>query len=329
MRLLVDQYRGGDDFSARALRAADEAAAVFARDLDHDGLVKVWRVRFGARMMVGSYEEAASAAAQIIEHAQAAGDARNERRGGYLYAQTALTGPTPVDEAIARCEAVVARSADDRRTEGLVLVVLGELQAMRGRFDLARDAYERGRVMLEELGRSLLSSSTSINGWRIEYIAGDLAAAERMLRLDHERLAEVGEQFLLSTVAARLATVLVADGRPDEAARFVATAEAASAEDDIEAQALWRGAKARQLAVTNGAEEGVALAAEAVALLRRTDSPVFLADALVDLGLVLRAAGRDTDARPAVREAIDLYAVKGCLSCLERARQVLGDAPGR
>ena len=328
MRLLVDQYRGGGDFSGRALRAADEAVAVFGRYGDQEGLVKVWRVRFGARMMVGSYEEAASAAAQIIEHAQAAGDARNERRGGYLYAQTALTGPTPVDEAIARCESVVARSADDRRTEGLVLVVLGELQAMRGRFDLARAAYERGRVMLEELGRSLLSSSTSVNGWRIEFLAGDLAAAERELLRDYERLTDMGEHFLLSTVAARLATVLVAAGRPDEATRFVATAEATSAPDDIEAQALWRGAKARQLAMTASGDEAVTLATEAVELLRRTDSPVFLADALVDLGEVLRAASRSPDARTPLREAMDLYAAKGSLACLERPRRVLGDATG-
>src|SRR6478735_2334469 len=257
MRLLVDQYRGGSDFSGRALRAADEAVAVFEREDDHEGLVKVWRVRFGARMMVGSYDEAANAAAQIIEHARAAGDARNERRGGYLYAQTALTGPTPVDEAIAGCESVASRSADDHRTEGLALVVLGELYAMRGEFDIAREAYERGRVMLEELGRSLLSSSTSINGWRIEFLAGDLEAAERELLRDYERLSEVGEQFLLSTVAARLATVLVAAGRPREATRFLATSKAMSAPDDIEAQALWRGAKARQLAVTNGVDVAV------------------------------------------------------------------------
>jgi hypothetical protein len=53
---------------------------------------------------------------------------------------------------------------------------------------------------------------------------------------------------------------------------------------------------------------------------------VFLADALVDLGEVLRAAGRTTDARTALREAMDLYAAKGSLACLERARDVLGDA---
>jgi tetratricopeptide (TPR) repeat protein len=231
-----------------------------------------------------------------------------------------------VDEAIARCESVVARSADDHRTEGLVLVVLGELRAMRGEFDLAREAYERGRAMLEELGRSLLSSSTSVNGWRIEFLAGDLGAAERELLRDFERLAELGEQFLLSTVAARLATVLVAAGRPDEATRYVATAEAMSGPEDVEAQALWRGAKARQLGVTNRVDEAITLATEAVELLRSTDSPVFLADALVDLGEVLRAAGRVTDAETPLREAMGLYAAKGSLACLDRPRLVLGEA---
>src|SRR3954471_8806611 len=327
MAILVDQYRGGGgEFSRRALRVAEDAIDVFEREDDHEGLVKVWRVRFGARMMIGNYDDAANAAAQIIEHAQAAGDARNERRGGHLYAQTALTGPTPVDEAIAGCESVVSRSEDDHRTEGLVLVVLGELHAMRGQFDLARECYERGRLMLEELGRSLLSSSTSINGWRIEFLAGDLGAAERELLRDFDRLAEVGEEFLLSTVAARLATVLVAAGRSDEAARFVATAEATSAPDDVEAQALWRGAKARHLAAANVDHEPVILASEAVALVRQTDSPVFLADALVDLAEVLRAAGRVNDAFPPLTEAIDLYATKGSVACRDRAQQILDDA---
>jgi tetratricopeptide (TPR) repeat protein len=202
---------------------------------------------------------------------------------------------------------------------------------MHGEFDLAREAYERGRAMLEELGRSLLSSSTSVNGWRIEFLAGDLAAAERELLRDFERLAELGEQFLLSTVAARLATVLVSAGRPNEATRFVATAEAMSGPEDVEAQALWRGAKARQLSVTNGVDEAITLATEAVELLRSTDSPVFLADALVDLGEVLRAGGRVTDAESPLREAMDLYAAKGSVACLERPRRVLGahteDAP--
>ncbi|MFL5647933.1 MAG: ATP-binding protein [Chloroflexota bacterium] len=327
MGILVDQYRGGGgDFSRRALRVAEEAFEVFEREDDQEGLVKVWRVRFGARMMIGSYVDAADAAAQIIVHAQAAGDARNERRGGHLYAQTALTGPTPVDEAIAGCEAVASRSEDDHRTEGLVLVVLGELHAMRGQFDLARECYERGRLMLEELGRSLLSSSTSINGWRIEFLAGDLAAAEAELLRDFDRLAEVGEEFLLSTVAARLATVLIAAGRPGEASRFVATAEATSAPDDIEAQALWRGAKARQLATANGGDEALTLAWEAVELLRQTDSPVFLADALVDLGEVLRASGRVDDAFAPLTEAIDLYVTKGSVASVDVAQRVLDGA---
>jgi tetratricopeptide (TPR) repeat protein len=121
--------------------------------------------------------------------------------------------------------------------------------------------------------------------------------------------------------------VLVAAGRPDEASRFVAAAEATSAPDDIEAQALWRGAKARQLATANAGDESVTLAWEAVELLRQTDSPVFLGDALVDLGEVLRAAGRVEEAFAPLSEAIDLYVTKGSVACAERAQRVLDDAP--
>ncbi|MFL5721414.1 MAG: hypothetical protein ACJ778_13165, partial [Chloroflexota bacterium] len=103
-------------------------------------------------------------------------------------------------------------------------------------------------------------------------------------------------------------------------------AEATSAPDDIEAQALWRGAKARQLATANGGDESVTLASEAVALLRETDSPVFLADALVDLAEVLGAAGRAEEAFTPLTEAIDLYVTQGSVACAERAQRVLDDA---
>ncbi len=52
-----------------------------------------------------------AAAEQAIEHARLAGDVRQEARAVTTYATAALHGPTPVDEAIRRCEEIVGAGA--------------------------------------------------------------------------------------------------------------------------------------------------------------------------------------------------------------------------
>ena len=117
--------------------------------------------------------------------------------------------------------------------------------------------------------------------------------------------------------------MLVPAGRPNEATRYVATAEAMSGPEDVEAQALWRGAKARQLGVTNRVDEAITLATEAVELLRSTEARCSWRTRSSDLGEVLRAAGRVTDAELPLREAMGLYAAKGSVGAAERPRRVL------
>lgn len=83
-------------------------------------------------------------------------------------------------------------------------------------------------------------------------LAGDLVAAERILRAGFQTLEEMGEQGYRSTIAGLLAQALFLQGRLEEAEGFSRVGELACDEADIEAQAMWMQSRARILASRGG-----------------------------------------------------------------------------
>jgi tetratricopeptide (TPR) repeat protein len=201
--------------------------------------------------------------------------------------------------------------------------VLGHLFALQGSFADARDQYERARAMLEDLGVKVLAASTSIDSGPIEMLAGDAEAAERELRRDMERLDAMGEKFLLSTVYAYLGQAVLAQGRLDEAEELSRTCEQVALVDDAEAQSIWRRVRAQAVASRGDDEKAVALAEDAVVIIRKTDSPLLKGDALMDLAEVFRLSGRPDDGVGPLREALELQESKGNSVGAERARLAL------
>jgi tetratricopeptide (TPR) repeat protein len=324
MKLLVERYGlEAEDWTGRVMEATSAAIPVFESSHDEAALTKAWRLRVVALSSAGMYGAAADAARQVMDHARRSGDTRQEARGSSSYALTSVFGPTPVPEAIERCRSILERLTDDRRTEGLVQCALAELYGMAGEFDLARETYKAARANLEQLGQSVLAASTSTNSWRVEFEAGDLAAAEAELRRDYEALTAMGERFLLPTVATRLAAVLAEVGRWEEAESLVAAAEELVAPDDVDALSSSRSVRARVLAHAGHEEEAAASARAAVALLRPTEGVLNLADALADAGSVLRIAGMYEEATKNLIEAAELYEAKGYLRAAARARAML------
>jgi Flp pilus assembly protein TadD len=86
---------------------------------------------------------------------------------------------------------------------------------------------------------------------------------------------------------------------------------------------LWRGVRARCLAVRGRPEEAEALAREGVTLAETTDLLNQRADALVDLGIVLGRLERSEDALAAFGDAVRLYDQKGNLVAAGRVRSDL------
>ena len=319
VRFVADPEGWGEVVPHEAARAI----SVFEQAGDQIGLAKAWRLLGSAHGTACRYGQAENAVQKAIDHAKLAGDRRQETRSLSAYALAATYGPKPVEDAIRRCEQVLAEAAGDQRTEALTLGALAELEAMRGDFDKGRELYRRERAIYEELGLKLNAASTSMDSSRVEMLAEDYVAAERELRRDYEVLSGIGEKYLLSTIAALLGHALYLQGRYDEAEEFLGISKDAAGEDDVETQSLWRRARAKILARHGHLDEAESLAREAESLIMKTDAPVLQGNTLMDLAEVLRLAGKQDDAVLALREALRRYEEKGDGVSAARARREL------
>ena len=147
VRLYVDLYAGQDAGWAEKTRAeVERAISIFEAADDQVGLATAWRVRCNADILALEFDAGLDAAERIITHANAAGDIRQQRRGAVAYSVCAVQGSTPVDQAIARCEDLIATVEGDRRTEAVVQGALAQLHAMNGDGCSGADRlYERAR----------------------------------------------------------------------------------------------------------------------------------------------------------------------------------------
>ena len=159
----------------------------------------------------------------------------------------------------------------------------------------------------------------------MDLLAGDPVAAERSLRGGYSALEEMGDRAELATTAAFLAQALLAQGRDEDAERFAELSADLAAADDLITQVLWRGVRARIVAGRGHTGEGERLAQEAVDLAARSDFVNDMGDALIDLAIVQRQAGRLGQAGATLAEGLRLYEEKGNVVAAGRARAQLAD----
>ena len=150
-----------------------------------------------------------------------------------------------------------------------------------------------------------------------EFAKGELKAMiERKRRNDFVRKREFD-------MGAILARAVRAQGRDDEALELTEAVEAAAADDDVDAQVLWRGIRAPILARAGQIAEAEALARAAHERARQTEMPELQGFALTELASALQLAGRIDEARAAMADAIVVYAKKGDVASEGRARRLL------
>jgi class 3 adenylate cyclase/tetratricopeptide (TPR) repeat protein len=235
-------------------------------------------------------------------------------------------GPTPVPEALERCEQLL-EEATDRPGRAHVLASLAGLHAYDGRGDEAVRLLDEADNVYRDLqdDDSLANRSGRIRG-RVHEVAEDHEAAQAAFRACCETLVRFDDSAALASVAAELGSSLSAQGRIDEAREWSALAERRAPAGDVTAQFSWRILKAKLLAHDNRLADAEPLALEALSLVMQTDALTHQGDVLLDIATVLTAAKRPGEAADRVRQAIDAYDRKQNVAAAHNARARLAGA---
>ena len=311
--------RGADRYRAdvqRVLSLLEELS-------DEQGQSRAWRLLGLDSYLLCQIGRAEDEFQRAVEHARVAGDRRVEAGNLYALVQAAFWGPTPVAEAIRRCQEIRGRAEGSYRVEMAALHTLAGLHAMAGQFGQARELGEAAAQIAEKLGPSRFAAICAQFLGQVELLAGDPAAAERWLRWGAGILERMGERGLRAEMTANLARALAGQGRDDEALEVAAVSGEMAVRDDLYSQVERRGPLALVLARRGRLDEAERLAAEAVELAADTDMLAMRAGALLDLARVLRLAGRGAEGRPLAGQALELADRKGHVVAADQARELL------
>jgi class 3 adenylate cyclase/tetratricopeptide (TPR) repeat protein len=323
MQAMLDMNLDVEIDRTQIVRAFDRAVTVLSAAGDFVGCSQAYQVLADVHWNDSSFEAAQKDLEAALEFASRADDARERGRIVTWLASALLWGPAHAEEAIARCEQIVAEASGDLLVQGKTRMILAGLYALRGRFDDARRAFAESRRAAEDLGLSLtLASGTQVSGM-IEILAGDPVAAEAEFRRGYDALVDMGQKGFLPAAAAFLAGALLDQGRYEEAEALAATLLQSAAPDDVAARGDHDRIASRLAAARGDHATAVALAESAVQAYAGTDELKTHADALRDLATALAAAG-DRDRAVATGEsARRLYQHKGITPSVDAVEQLL------
>jgi len=136
-------------------------------------------------------------------------------------------------------------------------------------------------------------------------------------------LEEVESWGVLSTGAGILARAQFYAGRLDAAESWAQRSRELGIAEDGYTQMLWRQAKALVLAQRGDGADAEQLLHEALALGRKTNSPVLLGEVYFDLGNAMATLGERAKARAAYADAIALFDAKENTTMAEQTRAKL------
>jgi class 3 adenylate cyclase/tetratricopeptide (TPR) repeat protein len=307
VRLLLDPQISQEG----SLREAERYLELFKEWDDDLGMAEAGRLIGTITFWQGRAAAAVETLERAIVHAQRAGDHRQEAEVLRWVALLIADGPTPADEGIGRLESILDQGRGDRRVEISVARNRAKLEAMRGRFDAARELVAQAKALAREMGDHVALAGVLRDSSTVEMLADDPMAAERDVRAGYEILERISDFGHLASFAPDLGDAVYAQGRYDEAFRLSEIAERITIEGDADAMVRWRQLRAKTLARRGRHDEAEVFAVEGVRLASLTDYLDVHAHALLGLAEVLQLADRTSEAASALREALDLYRRKG------------------
>lgn len=315
---------------AGALEDCQAAAATLEAGGDLAGLAEAWVTIGNWRGgILGDLRACATDLEHAIALARTSGNPWVELDAiGWLLA-TCTVGPIPLNTAIARGEQFLDQASADTRAKAELYTGLAELYAQAGRIADARAAMSRAQSAHTRAGAKINAAVSTAAAGTIEMIAGDLAAAEELLRQGCEALRTVREHdWFLPSELPNLAEVIYAQGRLDEAEQVTEEAQALAGADDFDTQARWRATRAKILVRRGQHAPAKELADEAVALAAPTSWTALQAQVLEAKAEVARLVGATTEAETCLRAALDLHQQRRATALADRTRAALARLTG-
>jgi predicted ATPase/DNA-binding XRE family transcriptional regulator len=313
-----------------ALAECESAAATLEADGDFHGAAEAWLSVGKLRFFLGESPGDEQAFERAAVYARRNGSRQTELASSQWLALVLNRLRVPADVAIDRVEQLLKAASGEPWTEAGILMNLAHLYAYSGRFVEARAAIARSRSLFAGFGAELkwaISATTA--GSSIERIAGDPAAAERLLREGCKALRRLGERGYLSSAASKLADAVYAQGRMEEAGRLTEEAQVLSTADDIDAQIRWRATRAKLLARRGQFQMAQRLADEAAALASRAGWVPLTGEVLVAKAEVSQLAGMLNEAEDSLQRALQLYVSRRAEPLAKRTRALLASLAGQ
>jgi tetratricopeptide (TPR) repeat protein len=304
----------------RMKETAERALRVFEALSDDRGLARAWGGAAHASWSQNHYDEAARQSARALAHARRTGDEREELIALDALLWAMYLGSTHVGEVRRQIKRVLARVGESSTPGFHALLMLAALFAMEGAAVESRRLFDRAKSIGEEMRLDWGPANTAIFAEEVGLLLGDDEFAERELRAGYESLEAIGERGIRSTIAAHLAEALYRLDRKADAEHFADLSLELTSTDDIASQARGRAVKAKLLAAKGDYEAADRLAREAVGLSEDTDDLFMRGQVLMALAEVLRLGGRDADAIPVLRQAVEVSERKGNVVTAQKAR---------
>jgi DNA-binding SARP family transcriptional activator/tetratricopeptide (TPR) repeat protein len=303
----------------RVLADLEHAVPVLEEASDHEALAYAEMLRFQALDRAGFTRDEAERFSLALEHARRANARHLEDWVLSWICITLHRGTVPVDEAIARATEISDASTSTYVRTSAVGAI-GLLRAMKGEFDEARACVEEVRRVLDELGLRQASAAHSIAIAEVEALAGDDAAAERILRAGFSAVTAVGDEHSTKNVAWRLGLALARQGQYDGAEPFVRIAERAE-HRGFWVDVWWRVVLARIEAHRADRARVRQLVEDARERMAPVEESGMHADALLESAEALRAAGMQAEAGALVAEAAAIAERLGYVVAQRRAEE--------
>jgi tetratricopeptide (TPR) repeat protein len=304
----------------RMKETAEGAIRVFEALSDDRGLARAWGLASEVSSGEGHYDEAARQSARALAHARRTGDEHDELFWLNVLLQWMYFGSAHVSEVRRQAERFLARVGESSRPGFRALLTLAGVSAMEGAADESRRLFQRAKSIGEEMRLDWAPSRTALLAVEVGLLLGDAEFAERELRAGYEFLEATGERGIRSTIAADLAEALYRLDRMAEAEHFADLSLELTSTDDIASQVRGRAVKAKLLAAKGDYEAAYHLARDAVGLSDDTDDLFQRGQARMALAEVLRLGGRDADAIPVLRQAVEVSERKGNVVTAREAR---------